>query len=213
MSNKDEDRSKLLRAKQGDQLAANDLVTKYFERVLKAAEKRLSMHRLRVTDADDIAVSVFESLVRKIDEKKYKEDDLETSEDLWRLLCKMIQFKVIDHQRKEGALKYGGGQLRGESVFQALDRSQAPGFDLQPDGGFSPDQIIVFEEGAEGLLALLETEELRTVAVMRMENYKISEIAGHFKKSDRWVGRKLDTIRVTWKKFLMDQEERMDGDA
>ncbi len=197
MSESDSEKSILRRFKDGSKEAANELIGKYFERVRLAAEKRLAKRSARLSGPDDIAASVFESLWQRAKENRFKEEELGSYEELWRLLAKMIQFKTDDHARRAIAKKRGGGQVRGDSVFgNAEDTS--PGFDNQPGQAFTPDQLMELQEGCTELMSKLNDENLQQIAVMRLEDYSVAEIASHFDRSERWVKRKLAIIREIW---------------
>lgn len=197
MQNDNDDPSLLKKFKQGDKEAANELIAKYFDRVYRAAEKRLAQRSGRVSGPDDVAVSVFESLWQRAQEKRFDEDDLASTDELWRLLSRMIQFKTDDHARKATAQKRGSGAVRGESIFTNANDSM-PGIDGQGGTAMTPDQIMELEEGYVQLMDRLPDEDLQKIAVMRMENFKVAEISAEFQKSERWVKRKLAIIRDLW---------------
>ena len=184
--------------KRGDKSAANEIISEYFDRVLVAARKRLQIRNAKGSEPEDIAVSVFESLWRKANEKSFSEDDLATPEELWRLLARMIQFKTDSHARKQMAQKRGAGAVRGESIFAKADGGELPGLESQKSPGFTPQEIMELDEGFSELMAQLEDDTLQKIAVRRMEGYKIAEIANEFDKSERWVKRKLELIRERW---------------
>ena len=146
---------------------------------------------------DDIAASVFESLWKRADKQTFGDEDLLTSDDLWRLLSKMIRFKTENASRRNAAQKRGGGVLRGESVFDGID-GEGMGIDNNQGVSLTPDELIQLEEGYTELMEKLDDDVLQKIAVMRIENYKVAEIAGEFNKSERWVKRKLALMRGIW---------------
>ena len=190
------------RVKQGDKDAANELFGKYFDRVSRAARKRLKQRRLRGTDSQDIAASVFESLWKKVDRKQFSENDLTTVDEFWRLLCTMIRFKTEDHVRREHADKRGGGQVRGESIFVRPDGDHVPGLAGQSDGAMTADEMAAFQDHHQMMLELLDDAILQEVVTLRMEDNKVADIAKHFEKSERWVKRKLALIRDIWQRQI-----------
>lgn len=197
MSNENDDQSLLRKFKEGDKEAANELITKYFDRVRRAAEKRLVQRSGRVSGPDDIAVSVFESLWQRAQEQRFDAGDLASTDELWKLLARMVQFKADDHARRATAQKRGSGAVRGESIFASPNDSTS-GIDGQGGKAMTADQICELEEGYLVLMNRLPDEDLQKVAVLRMENYKVAEIAQEFGKSERWVKRKLAIIRGLW---------------
>lgn len=193
----DQEQRLLAEFKKGNKNAANDLIGLYFDRVLVAAEKRLSMRSAQGSTPDDIAVSVFESLWNRANHQRFAAEDLSSPEELWRLLSKLVQFKTDDHARRSLAKKRGEAKVRGESVFVANNES-LPGIAGQAGNTLSPEERIILEEGVTDLMQLLNDPTLQKIALMRMENYLVSEIAEAFEKSERWVKRKLALIRDIW---------------
>ncbi len=190
------------RFKSGDKDAANELLQRYFDRTVRAAGNRIAERRLRGVGSEDIAVSVFESLWKKADQRQFGDDDLVQPDEFWRLLCTMIRFKTEDHVRRENANKRGGGAVRGESIFAKPDASSAFGIAAFSDGVMSPAEQAAFRDQHERMMRLLDDDTLQEIVMMRMEEQKVSEIAAHFGKSERWVKRKLALIRDIWQHEL-----------
>lgn len=203
----DRDDNLLERFKQGDKTAANELLGEYFDRIVRAASRRIADRRLRATAAEDIAVSVLESLWKKADQQQFKDGDLTSVDEFWRLLCTMIRFKAEDHVRREKAEKRGGGMLRGESVFQKPGEDSLAGL-----AGFSSQELsdtekVVFADEHARMMDKLGEEALQEIVTRRMEGQTVAEIAEHFGKSDRWVKRKLALIRQIWSSELSEREQ------
>lgn len=180
--------------KQSDEEAARQLWDAYFPRLLRAAQRRLKGRR-RVTDEEDVVVSVFDSLCRGAGEGRFVE--LHDRTDLWRLLLRIVGQKSVDQLRHEGRQKRGGGDVRGDSVFRRPGE-QSPGFDQVAGGDVSPDFLALVEEENRRLLALLPEETLRSIATYRLEGYANEEIAERLGISLRSVERKLQLIRQQW---------------
>ena len=68
--------------KNGDKEAADELLGRYFDRVVRAAHRRIAQRRLRGTDSEDVALSVFESLWKKADNNHFDENDLTRPDDI-----------------------------------------------------------------------------------------------------------------------------------
>ena len=183
--------------KSGDKHAANELVDRYFNRVVAAAEKQLKGRRVRVTAGDDIAISVFDNLWERANQNRLKGDELRDSQQLWRLLCVMVANKAKDHVRRESAKKRGGGLLRGESWF-SFQENQSDGIGEVTNGQIPIADLVILKEQHDHLLKILDDDTLRQICIMRLEGYMVAEIAEVYGKSERWVGRKLHLIRVLW---------------
>ncbi len=203
MSNDDQGESELLRRlKAGDKQAADELLGRYFDRTVRAANIRIAQRRLRGSGSEDIAASVFESLWKKADQQQFSDDDLTNSDELWRLLCTMVRFKTEDHLRREHADKRGGGMVRGESVFYSGSDPSGLGLAGFSDSELTADELVSFREHYQKMMKLLRDETLQEVVTLRVEENKVSEIANHFGKSERWVKRKLALARDIWQQEL-----------
>ena len=120
--------------------------------------------------------------------------------------------KVSDARRREKRQKRGGGRVQGESAWP-----EAPG---EADGGRGIEQVIGAEptpdflaevaEQQQRLLAALGSDELRRVAVWKMEDYSNQEIAEKLGCVERTVERKLKRIRKLWEE---ESDERRHAHA
>ena len=72
---------------------------------------------MRATSEEDIAASVFESLWQRANENRFTDNELASTNDLWKLLSTMVRYKAIDHIRNEKREKRGGDNLRGEKYL------------------------------------------------------------------------------------------------
>ena len=184
--------------KSGDKKAANELIDRYFHRVVAAAEKQLLGRRIPVSDGNDIAVSVFDNLWKRANENRLYGDELRDSQQLWKLLCVMVANKAKDHLRRDSAQKRGGGILKGESWFSDPENGVDIGIDDLNGKQLPIADLVILKEQHDHLLDILDDEILRQVCIMRLEGYKVAEIAAAYEKTERWVGRKLNLIRAIW---------------
>ena len=199
------EQSIIRRFKTGDKAAADALISRYYDRVVRAAKRRLQGVRIRASSEEDIAASVFESLWKLADQNRLGDSDLVGPDELWRLLSTLVRFKARDHVRNERRQKRGGDQLRGESVFG--DPENNAGIDGLEVREESIASFAAFREQHLLLMDKLEDDDLREIVTMRLEGYKVKEIADHFDRSERWVKRKLAMIRNCW----VDELEPDDG--
>jgi DNA-directed RNA polymerase specialized sigma24 family protein len=184
--------------KQGDSAAFNELWRRFFFRVVAAARRRLQHERrLAGVDEEDIALSAFKSFHRRARRGDFPR--LEDRDDLWVQLVTLTRQKLIDQERRAGALKRGRDRVRNES---ALGRSQS-GADptgLEAIVGEEPDPAFsaMMTEECRLLLDHLGDDALRQIALAKMGMYTNQEIAARFGRSLSWVNRKLDLIRSIW---------------
>jgi DNA-directed RNA polymerase specialized sigma24 family protein len=78
------------------------------------------------------------------------------------------------------------------------DSTGDPFLDQVADAEPTPEFAAMVAEEYQRLLAKLESDELRRVALDRMEGYTTDEIAERLSVARRTVARRLDLIRRTW---------------
>ena len=181
--------------KAGDDDAAKQLWDRYFQRILGLARKKLGTTNRRMADEQDVAISAFHSFCQGAVASKFNQ--LKDRNDLWQILSMLTVRKAIRQYTRENAQKRGGGRIKGESVFQQFE-SKAQGIDAKPSPISPPDFIAMVEEEFSGLLDLLPDEELRQVALWKLEGYTNAEIASEIGRHERSVERKLQIIRGIW---------------
>jgi DNA-directed RNA polymerase specialized sigma24 family protein len=183
-------------AKQGDPQAVEHLWQRYFEQLVHLARQKLGHMPRRAADEEDVALSAFASFCRAAEGGRFP--SLADREGLWRLLITLTAQKAADLARREGRKKRGGGHVRGES---ALERSATPG----AEGGLAqvvgdtptPEFAAIVAEKCRRLLNQLD-DDLRPVALAKMEEYTNEEIASKLDCSVSTVERSLRLIRTIW---------------
>ena len=130
-----------------------------------------------------------------------------TRDELWWLLLSITKRKAVDHIRREAAQKrhVPGDQherQRANGVRQLWPLSLN---DLVSSGP-TPDFLVALEEEYKRLLDKLRNDQLRKIAVLRIEGYSVAEIAPKMNIGQRAVERKLQLIRDTWKPELLDPD-------
>jgi DNA-directed RNA polymerase specialized sigma24 family protein len=181
--------------KAGDAAAAQPLWQRYFERLVRLARQKLRTAPRRAADEEDVALSAFDSFFQGL--KRGRFPQLQDREDLWRLLVVITARKAVNQIHHEARAKRGGGKVRGES---ALIR---PGGD---EGGLNeflgreptPETAALVTAEFQRLLGLLPDEELRSVALWKMEGYTGEEIAAKLGCARVTVQRMLTLIRQAW---------------
>jgi DNA-directed RNA polymerase specialized sigma24 family protein len=180
--------------KSGDADAAGRLWDEYFERLTRLARARMRQFPRRVTDEEDVALSVFDSLCRGAARGIYPK--LSDRDNLWSLLVVITSRKVCDYITAERAQKRGGGAVAPVSDLDA-DSSGARVLDAVLSREPTPEVAVVFAEECERLLARLDPE-LRRVAVGKMEGLSNEELASELDCGLRTIERRLRLIRQTW---------------
>jgi DNA-directed RNA polymerase specialized sigma24 family protein len=170
--------------RQGDQHAVQVLWEHYFEPLVRLAEARLRGASCQ-SGAEDVAVDAFLSFCRDV-QKEGRFPDLSSRDNLMRLLVRFTVCKAFDFRARE---ERRHRIVRGESALGEA------GFEPHP-GREPPAE---FQAQVASLLAKLPDDELRAIALMRMEGLTNQEIAAIRSCGLATVERKLSRIRGYWK--------------
>jgi DNA-directed RNA polymerase specialized sigma24 family protein len=180
-----------------------DAVCKRFEAAWRTGLVGLARQRLRgtarqVADEEDVALSAFDSFCRAAEQGRFA--DLADRDSLWRLLVVMTARKASQVRRHEGRQKRGGalqpaGEMTGEGEEESLLGQL---LSREP----TPEVAAQMREECARLLGRLGDDELRQVALLRMEGSTVEEVAARLGCVARSVKRKLHLIRTIWEKEL-----------
>jgi DNA-directed RNA polymerase specialized sigma24 family protein len=186
------------RLRAGDEAAAQKLWEKYFGRLVSLARSRLQGRARRVADEEDVALSAFDSFCRGVAKGRFPR--LANRDDLWRLLVVVTARKAIDLIEHECRQKRGGGAVLGESALAQLDSTAELPAGLEQVVGDEPTPEFAAQvaEECERLLNALNSAELRSVALWKLEGYSNDEIAAKLGCVPRTIERKLRMIRDRW---------------
>ena len=184
-------------AKAGDEAALERLWERYFPPLVALCQKRLRGHPRRAADEEDVALSVFDSFYQRAAEGCFPQ--LQDRDDLWRLLVVIAARKAINLVHHERRPRRGGGRVVGESALPAAG-NDPDGAGLEEIIGRepTPEFAALVAEEYERLLARLDEESLRKVAVWKLEGDSNQDIAVKLGCSLRSVERKLWVIRKRW---------------
>jgi len=184
--------------KAGHETAATELWNHFYVRLIGLARRKLQGAPRRVADEEDVVLSAFETFFHRAKEGQFPQ--LHNRHDLWHLLVKITERKALNQLRRQGRAKRGGGDVRGESVFLDTGASTAKkGIDQVPGAEPTAEFAAVVAEGLRGLLDLLADDELRQIALLKLEGWTNEEIASRINRSLPTVERRLRLIRDKWK--------------
>ena len=186
----------LSQLKGGDPDAAQQLWQRYFARLVGLARLRLEGTPRRAADEEDVALSAFNSFCDGVQKGRFPR--LDDRDDLWRLLVTLTARKAFDQVRDEHRLKRGGGAVLGQSALKAAGGDAGSEFERFVGREPTPESAALVAEECRRLLARLKTDELRTIAVWKMEGYTNDEIAAKLDCAPSTVERKLQRIRAQW---------------
>lgn len=185
--------------KEGDPEAVQPLWERYYTKLVGLARGKLQQRRRNgaAEDEEDAALSAFHSFCDGAARGRFPK--LGDRDDLWKLLVVITARKISAQAQREGRLKRGAGRVIGEGVL-AGDDSSSPGgpLDLLPGPEPTPEFAAQVAEEVQRLLDALDDDQLRKIAVDRMEGYTTDEIAERLGCARRTVARRLDLIRKAW---------------
>ena len=171
----------------GDEEAVRQLWQRYFQPLVRLARNRLSATACAARDAEDVALEAFWALCERVaNEDKVRFPELHNRTHLWKLLACFTARQAFDLARKEGRRRrlVGDEGALGEGGFEPFAGREPP-----PE----------FTAAVADLLECLPTDELRRLAVARMEGRTNEEIARDLGRSLSTIERKLQVIRVLWR--------------
>jgi DNA-directed RNA polymerase specialized sigma24 family protein len=171
----------------GDDDVAQHLWERYFGRMVELARNKLRAASSRAADEEDVALSAFHSFCQAATERRFPR--LTNRDDLWQVLVMLTARKAIDQR------KYELRKKRSESATRPLDEVAIDTvIGPDPDPAFA---ALVADE-FRSLLAKLDDEQLRTVALRKLEGFSNEEIAAQMNCTVRTIGRRLALIRDVW---------------
>ncbi len=181
----------------GEEQSVTPLWERFYEQLVRFADKTLGDVPRSLRDEDDIATSVFFSIVRA--GRAGRLDDLQDRSDFINLLAAMTRQKVVDYIRYQTARKRGGGEVRTTSLSVADDGL----LDLLADEIAAPEIMASIRDSLEHIFSMLEKRghpECREMATLKMQGYTNEEIAEMMECAPVTVKRKLELITNAWKR-------------
>jgi RNA polymerase sigma factor (sigma-70 family) len=174
--------------KVGDEAAAQRLWERYFGRLVRLVRARRGSTIAPGTDAEDVALSTFATFCQGMQRGRFPQ--LGDRNDLWRLLVVLTVRKLWHCRRDARSDKRGGGLTHGPATEQDLEEiaSREP----------TPEFAAEVAEQVSRRLASLDTAELRTIAMRKLEGYTTEEIAAQLGCARSTIERRLRLIRLHW---------------
>jgi DNA-directed RNA polymerase specialized sigma24 family protein len=191
----------IVQLKAGASDAAQPLWEKYFRRPVGVARDRLAGVPRRAADEEDVALSAFDSFYRAAAQGRFP--DLHNRDDLWRLLMLITDRKACDLANYERRQRRGGGKVLDEAALRDEDLAAAgTPLALVRSKGPGPELVLQTAEECRRLLGALGDDDLRQVAVLKLEGHTVEEIAAQLGRVPRAVKRRLHMIRKIWEQEL-----------
>jgi DNA-directed RNA polymerase specialized sigma24 family protein len=177
--------------KDGDRAAASPLWEAYFHRLVALSRDRLRGTPRRAADEEDVALAAFDSFYRRAEQGKFPR--LQDRDDLWRLLFVLTVRKAIDLARREA--RQPGRAALGPALWEQAERNVELLLSKEP----TPEFAALVADECRHLLDRLG-DDLRAVAVWKMEGETNAEIAARLGVVASSVERKLRRIRELWER-------------
>ena len=178
---------------QGDEEAARRLWDHFFHRLLEVANRRLKHARATDYDEEDIALSALKSFCLGVRQGRFPH--LHDRDDLWRLLFVITSRKVADRFAFQRRAKRDTTREVHHDPANADHETVSSWF---VSGEPNPAMAAECQEQLSLLLDRLQHEDLKRVAIWKMEGYTNEDIAALMSRSLATVERKLRTIRDIW---------------
>ena len=180
--------------RQGEEQAATELVERYLPR-LRIRLARVAS-QLKISDEDDIAISAFYELCIALKNSRF--EDISDRTQLWQVLSMIAMRKANDFRKIENAQKRGGRQkpLSIESF-----KYQIASFDENPE------LQVELLELCEYFLNRVKEEDLRSVAVLKMNGHTNADISQKLGIATRTVQVMVDKLIKTMLAILQQDTE------
>jgi DNA-directed RNA polymerase specialized sigma24 family protein len=183
----------------GNREAVQALWERFANRLIGLARARLRAAPRRAADEEDAVLSAFDSFCRGAEQGRFPK--VQDRGDLWNLLVAITIRKVCDQVQHESRQKRGGGAVLGEAdLAKRSDADRA--FDNIIGSEPTPQLAVEMAEQCQRLLELLQAEDLRSIALLKMEGYTNDEIADRLDCVRSTVQRKLNLIRSRWEQEM-----------
>src|SRR5262245_44097076 len=175
-----------IRALEADRSSAvGPLLGVYFDRLVRLARNRLQDLPGMAAYDEDVALRSFHSLCQRVRDPA-RPLQLAHRDDLWRLLATRTISRAIDLIRR-----HKPGEVPGDQDLELL-------LTREP----TPEEAAEMADECRHLLDLLDTPELRQIALWKVEGYTDEEIAAKLDCVPRTVRRKAQRIRLLWQHEL-----------
>ena len=176
------DRSLLRRFREGEQDAASQLYLRYAARLQALAVSQTSTMLASRFDPEDVVQSVFRTFFRRASKDLY---DVPPGEELWQLLLVLALNKIRKLCRHHRAQKRDAAKTLGSPALDHLRKGE---------GSHDETSVQMLRLVVDELLQDF-TQVQRDVIYLRIDGYKMGEIADRTGRSHRTVERILRDFR------------------
>lgn len=172
----------------GDQQAAGELFHRYVDRLIALARCHLSARLSGRVDAEEVVQSAYRCFFAMARAGRY---DLERGGDLWQMLVAITLHKLQQHVDYHSAQKR---TVTREENF-ASEESRAALQAQLPAREPSPADAAALSDELERALGTLTPRERRIIE-LRLQGFKVEEIATELNSSERTIWRALERFKA-----------------
>jgi DNA-directed RNA polymerase specialized sigma24 family protein len=185
----------------GDLAPVQKLWDHYREGLIASARRQLKTIPKLTKDEDDIAQSVLVAIWRGTKAGLFK--NVSDRDELWWTLLKITRRKVVTAYRREKTKKRGKWWIQSkERLATDLAKESFRTFEELCDEAPTPEMACALEEQANRLIGILDRDDLKQIALWRIEGLTVDDIAGRLSLTTRSIERKLKLIRKSWSREL-----------
>ena len=178
--------------REGNRDGADELWRRFYSRLVRLAHNRVNSKYRRATSGEDVAAIAIAECFKSLEEGRFPE--LEGRKDLWNRLAQITERRAQNEVRRQTSQKRGGGKVHGESVFLKADEEIPQGINGIAGKEPTPEFVDEFGITVNEFLSSL-SDQLRQIAILKMQGYTNREISKQVKVSIATVERKLAILR------------------
>jgi RNA polymerase sigma factor (sigma-70 family) len=184
----------MAQAREGDSTALQALWERYFPPLVRLVRGKLRQVPRAAADEEDVALSAFDSFYRRAAQGQFPQ--LSDRHDLWSILVMVASRKACDLVEREQRDKRDWRRVQrgagGDDAPEACPLARI--ISREPDPAFAAEVA----DRCRRLLAALPDDDLRAIALMKLEGHTNDEIATRLGKAPASVERRLRRIRRRW---------------
>ncbi len=181
--------------KDGSDDAAGKLWSHFLQRLTRLVSDRLRTSSKSVADEEDVVLDTCQACFHALKEGRYH--DVNSRQDLWKLLAVIAERKAIDQIRRS---KKGIDGIRADISFITIcgHSSVSDGFQQLPCSEPTPEFAAIIADDIRMQLEKLDEQQAQ-VAILKLQGFKNREIAAQLGRSIPTIERYTRLIRETWK--------------
>ncbi|MEO1525464.1 MAG: ECF-type sigma factor [Planctomycetota bacterium] len=178
--------------REGNREGTDELWRRFYSRLVRLAHHRMNAKFRRSTGGEDVASIAITECFKSLEEGRFPE--LRDRDELWSRLAQITERRALNEIRRQSTQKAGGGEVLGESVFLKPGTDAVAGMHEIAGKDPTPEYVDELSLTVTDLLSGLD-EQLRKIAIQKMQGHTNREISEKTGVSIATVERKLALIR------------------